>query len=66
MTEIWLRIEAFLDILSTRGVLIEVGALTLCVCFGGLVAVVLRRRARKRPGPPMALSWEHFLSLIHI
>jgi len=60
MTEIWLRIEAFLDILSTRGVLIEVGALTLCVCFGGLVAMVLRRRARKRPGPPMALSWEHF------
>ncbi len=60
MSEIWLRIEAFLDILSTRGVLIEVGALTLCVCFGGLVAMVLRRRARKRPGPPMALSWEHF------
>src|SRR5271170_4350321 len=60
MTEIWLRIEAFLDILSTRGVLIEVGALTLCVCFGGLVAMLLRRRARKRPGPPMALSWEHF------
>ncbi|MGO9949429.1 MAG: mechanosensitive ion channel family protein [Steroidobacteraceae bacterium] len=60
MTEIWLRIEAFLDILSTRGVLIEVGALTLCVGFGGLVAMVLRRRARKRPGPPMALSWEHF------
>ena len=60
MTEIWLRIEAFLDILSTRGVLIEVGALTLCVGFGGLVAMLLRRRARKRPGPPMALSWEHF------
>ena len=60
MTEIWLRIEAFLDILSTRGVLIEVGALALCVCFGGLIAVVLRRRARNRPGPPMALSWDYF------
>ena len=22
--------------------------------------MVLRRRARNRPGPPMALSWEHF------
>jgi small-conductance mechanosensitive channel len=60
MTEIRLRIEAFLDILSTRDVLIEVGALALCVCFGGLVAMLLRRRARKRPGPPVALSWEHF------
>jgi small-conductance mechanosensitive channel len=60
MTEIWLRIEAFRDILSTRGVLIEVGALALCVCFGGLVAMVLRRRARRRPGPPMALSWDYF------
>jgi small-conductance mechanosensitive channel len=60
MTEIWLRIEAFLDIVSTRGVLIEVGALALCVGFGGLVAMVLRRRARRRPGPPMALSWDYF------
>jgi small-conductance mechanosensitive channel len=60
MSEIWLRIEAFLDILSTRGVLIEVGALALCVAFGGLVGMVLRRRARKRPGPPMALSWAYF------
>ena len=60
MTEIWLRIEAFLDIVSTRGVLIEIGALALCVGFGGLVAMVLRRRARRRPGPPMALSWDYF------
>ncbi|HXA99175.1 MAG TPA: mechanosensitive ion channel domain-containing protein [Steroidobacteraceae bacterium] len=60
MTEIWLRIEAFLDIVSTRGVLIEVGALALCVCFGGLVAMLLRRRARRRPGPPVALSWDYF------
>jgi small-conductance mechanosensitive channel len=60
MTEIWLRIEAFIDILSTRGVLIEVGALALCVGFGGLVGMVLRRRARQRSGPPMALSWDYF------
>jgi small-conductance mechanosensitive channel len=60
MTEIWLRIEAFRDILSTRGVLIEVGALALCVCIGGLVAMVLRRRAQRRPGPPTALSWDYF------
>jgi small-conductance mechanosensitive channel len=45
---------------STRGVLIEIGALALCVGFGGLVAMVLRRRARRRPGPPMALSWDYF------
>ena len=61
MTEIWLRIEAFFDILSTRNVLIEVGALALCVCFGGIgrhgAAPARPRQANK---PPMALSWEYF------
>jgi small-conductance mechanosensitive channel len=60
MTEIWLRIEAFLDILSTRNVLIEVAALALCLGLGGLLGVVLRRRANERSSPPMALSWEYF------
>jgi small-conductance mechanosensitive channel len=60
MTEILLRIEAFFDILSTRSVLAEVGVLALCLGFGGLVSLVLRRRARRRSAPPMALTWEYF------
>ncbi len=31
--------------------LIEIGALALCVCFGGLVAMMLRRRARQEAQP---------------
>jgi hypothetical protein len=61
MTEIWLHIEAFLDILSTRNVLIEVGLIVLCLAVGGLIAVELRRRYRQRRlHTPMALTWEYF------
>jgi small-conductance mechanosensitive channel len=60
MSEILLRIEAFFDILSTRSVLAEVAVLALCLGFGGLVSLVLRRRARRGSLPPMALTWEYF------
>jgi small-conductance mechanosensitive channel len=63
MTEIWLRLEAFFDILSTRNVLIEVGATVLCVGLGGLVGVWLRRHyQRQRIGTPMALTWRYFFT----
>jgi small-conductance mechanosensitive channel len=61
MTEIWLHIEAFLDILSTRNVLIEVGLIALCLAVGGLIGMALRRRYRQRTlQTPMALTWEYF------
>jgi small-conductance mechanosensitive channel len=61
MTEIWLHIEAFMDILSTRNVLIEVGIIALCLAVGGLIGMQLRRRYRtQRLQTPMALSWQYF------
>src|SRR5271167_1970253 len=60
MTETWLRIEAWFDILSTRSVLIEVGVLALCLGAGGLVGMELRRRYRRAAGTPMALTWKYF------
>ncbi|HEX3949373.1 MAG TPA: mechanosensitive ion channel domain-containing protein [Steroidobacteraceae bacterium] len=61
MSEIWLRIEAFLDILSTRNVLIEIGVLAVCLLIGGLVGLELNRRNQRQPNkPPMALSWRYF------
>ena len=32
MNEIWLHLQAFLEILSTRNVLIEIGVLAMCCC----------------------------------
>ncbi|HEX3604038.1 MAG TPA: mechanosensitive ion channel domain-containing protein [Steroidobacteraceae bacterium] len=61
MSEIWLRIQAFVDILSTRNVLIEVGVLGVCLLIGGLAGLELNRRNQRRPNkPPMALSWRYF------
>jgi small-conductance mechanosensitive channel len=57
MTEFLARIEAFLDILSTRNVLIEIGAVALCLIVGGTFGVQLRRRYRQRAvNPPLALT----------
>ena len=44
MNEIWLRIQAFFEILATRNVLIEVGVLAVCLLLGGIVALELSRR----------------------
>jgi small-conductance mechanosensitive channel len=63
MTEIWLRLEAFFDILSTRNVLIEVGATALCLGVGGAAGMWLRRHyQRQRIDTPMALTWRYFFT----
>ncbi|MDP9082267.1 MAG: mechanosensitive ion channel [Pseudomonadota bacterium] len=62
MTEILLRLQAFLEILSTRNVLIEVGAVALCLAAGWFVGVALRERYRRRRiREPMALTWNYFV-----
>jgi small-conductance mechanosensitive channel len=61
MNEIWLRTEAFFDILSTRSVLIEVGVLALCLLLGGIVGMELSRRGQRQSNkPPMGLAWRYF------
>jgi small-conductance mechanosensitive channel len=61
MNEIWLHIQAFFEILSTRNVLIEVGVLAMCLLLGGLVGLELsRRNQRLASKPAMALSWRYF------
>jgi len=63
MTEFWLRLEGFFEILSTRNVLIEVGMLALALLLGALAALALRGRYRRRRVKiSMALSWDYFLS----
>lgn len=61
MNEIWLHLQAFFEILSTRNVLLEIGVLAVCLLLGGLVGLELRRRnERQAAKPPMALSWRYF------
>jgi small-conductance mechanosensitive channel len=61
MNEIWLRLQAFLDILSTRNVLIEIGVLAVCLLVGGFVGLELSRRdQRQKNKPPMTLAWRYF------
>ena len=63
MMEIWLRLEAFFEILSTRNVLIEIAALGVALLLGGMSAVALRGRyQRQRIKISMALSWDYFFS----
>jgi small-conductance mechanosensitive channel len=57
------RIAAFFDILSTRNVLIEIGAASLCLLAGGFVGAALRSRyERRRFKTPTALTWTYFAS----
>jgi small-conductance mechanosensitive channel len=61
MNEFLQRIEAFFEILSTRNVLIEIGAVALCLLGGWLVGVPLRSRHRlRRIKEPAALTWKYF------
>jgi len=61
MTEFMQRIAAFFDILSTRNVLIEIGAVGLCLLAGWIVGVTLRDRYRRRRiKEPTALTWKYF------
>ncbi|HEY1313401.1 MAG TPA: mechanosensitive ion channel domain-containing protein [Steroidobacteraceae bacterium] len=63
MNELVQRIAAFFDILSTRNVLIEIGAVLLCLLAGWLVGAVLSNRYRRRRiKAPMALTWSYFTS----
>jgi len=63
MMEIWLRLEAFFEILSTRNVLIEIAALSVALLLGGVSALALRGRyQRQRIKVSMALSWDYFFS----
>ena len=59
--EIVQRIGAFFDILSTRNVLIEIGAVALCLLAGWFVGAALRSRyERRRIKTPTALTWTYF------
>jgi small-conductance mechanosensitive channel len=61
MTEIVQRIAAFFDILSTRNVLIEIGAVGLSLLAGWLAGVTLSDRYRRRRiKEPTALTWKYF------
>jgi small-conductance mechanosensitive channel len=59
--EIVQRVGAFFDILSTRNVLIEIGAVALCLLAGWFVGAALRGRyERRRIKTPTALTWTYF------
>jgi small-conductance mechanosensitive channel len=63
MSELMQRIAAFFEILSTRNVLIEIGAVTLCLLAGWFVGAALGNRYRRRRiKVPMALTWSYFSS----
>jgi small-conductance mechanosensitive channel len=63
MMELAQRIAAFFDILSTRNVLFEVGAVALCLLAGWFVGTALRERYRRRRNKsPTALTWDYFAS----
>jgi len=63
MTELMRRMAAFFEILSTRNVLYEIGALALCLLAGWLVGTALGERYRRRRIKfPTALSWDYFAS----
>ena len=62
MTELWLRLEGFYEILSTRNVLIEIGLLALALALGAVSAAVLQLRQRRRGRHvPRAPSAEYFI-----
>jgi small-conductance mechanosensitive channel len=63
MNDILLRIEAYLDILSTRSVLTELLLILLVLIAGGMLSVGLRRRARRQQfRAQMSLTWDYFAS----
>jgi small-conductance mechanosensitive channel len=63
VTELLQRIAAFFDILSTRNVLAEIGAVALCLLAGWFVGSALHERYRRRRiKAPTALTWSYFAS----
>jgi small-conductance mechanosensitive channel len=63
VSELLQRIAAFFDILLTPNVLVELGAVIVCLLAGWLVSTVLRnRQQRRRLKAPTALSMRYFRS----
>ena len=61
MTVLLQRLGAFFDILSTRNVLIEIGAVTLCLIGGWFVGTAMRERHRRRKvKTPTGLTVSYF------
>jgi small-conductance mechanosensitive channel len=61
MTELLQRIGAFIDILSTRNVLIEIGVVALCLLVGWFIGAAMRERYRRRRiKTPTGLTWSYF------
>jgi small-conductance mechanosensitive channel len=61
MMELGLRLEAFIEILSTRTVLIQLAILVASIIVGMVTAIMLRRRYRRQLlQVPMGLSWDYF------
>jgi small-conductance mechanosensitive channel len=59
--ELLQRVSAFFDILSTRNVLLEIGAVAVCLLAGWFVGVTVRDRYRRRRiKEPTALTWNYF------
>ena len=63
MTELLQRIGAFFDILTTRSVVLEIGAVAVCLLAGWFVGAALRERYRQRRiKTPTGLTWDYFAS----
>jgi small-conductance mechanosensitive channel len=63
VTELVQRIAAFFEILSTRNVLIEIGAVALSLLAGWFVSAALHEHNRRRRiKTPTALTWNYFAS----
>ena len=62
--EIWLHLQAFLEILFTRNVLTEVAALGVCISLGWLAAVLLRDRQPPRRAQPIAFWSSDILAYV--
>ncbi len=63
MSELLQRIAAFFEILSTRNVLIEIGAVTASLLAGWFVSAALHEHNRRRRiKTPTALTWNYFAS----
>jgi small-conductance mechanosensitive channel len=63
MTEVWLHIEAFFEILFTRTVAIEIAAVSVCLWVGWFVGALMRDRYQRRGiMTPAALTLTYFAS----